>query len=643
MCGVGVAYSLRRDPLDRPEVAMAAMDTLLAHRGPDGSGSWIGDRRNVAFMHRRLAIIDLSGGAQPMRSPESGAVLTFNGLVYNYPELRDELGGRVLDKSDTAVVLAGYEAWGEAVVEKLRGMYAFVVYDPTRDQLFCARDRFGIKPLYYTVVKDVLYLASEAKALLPFVEEVALDREAVADFLTFQFVLGDSTLFKGIKRLPPGHTLTADRSGVRVKKYWGLQFNVDQDMTSTEADLRVEALLNESIDIHLRADVPVAAYASGGLDSSLVAALATKRVEELQTYHGHFTEGPEFSEQTHGRAVAEHIGVHFNDFCITESDVVRTIEDAVYAMDYPEAGPGLLPQYVLAEHVADRFRVVLGGQGGDEVFGGYARYQVAYFEQWLSAAIDGTEATQLQSLRSEMIEPRLGSLRGYKPMIRSFFAQGLFGPPETRYFDLIDRSREYADGDVRWGEFSGAGPRDRFLEVYRAIEGSSQSYFDAMTNFDLHSLLPALLHVEDRVSMAHGLESRVPLLDHRLVEYASTIPAAAKFGGDNTKRLLREVSRRHLPVSVVDRVDKMGFPTPLNAWMTGDFGDFARDALGSSAARSRQYVDNNHVVKSLSQSTGFSRKMWAFLTLELWSQRFLDRAAEFRELYQDVVPTDERR
>ena len=642
VCGVGVAYSLRGEPLDRPEVAMAAMDTLLAHRGPDGNGSWVGDRRNVAFMHRRLAIIDLNGGAQPMRSPESGTTLTFNGLIYNYPELRDELGGRVLDKSDTAVILAGYEAWGEAVVEKLRGMYAFAIFDPARDRLFCARDRLGIKPLYYTVVDDVLYVASEAKALLPFVEQVAIDQEALADFLTFQFVLGDSTLFEGIRRLPPGHTLTADHNGVRVEKYWELQFDIDQDMAPAEADHRVEALLDESIDIHLRADVPVAAYASGGLDSSLVAALATKRVEELQTYHGHFTEGPEFSEQVHGRAVAEHIGVHFNDYRITESDVVRTIEDAVYAMDYPEAGPGLLPQYVLAEQVADRFRVVLGGQGGDEVFGGYTRYQVAYFEQWLSAAIDGTEATQLRSLSSEMIEPRLGSLRGYKPMIRSFFAQGLFGPSDTRYFDLIDRSREYADGDVRWGEFSGASPRDRFLELYHAIEGSSQSYFDAMTNFDLHSLLPALLHVEDRVSMAHGLESRVPLLDHRLVEYASTVPAAAKFGGDNTKRLLREVSRRHLPVSVVDRVDKMGFPTPLNAWMSGDFGDFVRDTLGSEAAKGRHYVDNRNVVESLGQSTGFSRKMWAFLTLELWARRFLDRAVEFRGLYRDALPADTR-
>lgn len=613
---------------------MEAMDTLLAHRGPDGNGSWVSERGDVAFMHRRLAIIDLKGGAQPMRSP-SGVTLTFNGMIYNFPELREELGGLVQDRSDTAVILAGYEKWGPGVVDRLRGMFSFAIYDPDREQLFCARDRFGIKPLYYTVVDDTLYAASETKALLPFVDGVEVDTEALSDFLTFQFVLGDSTLFSGIKRLLPGHTLTADRNGVRIDRYWGLRFDIDQNLVTERADRRIEELLDESVDIHLRSDVPVAAYASGGLDSSLVAALATTRLEKLETYHGHFTEGPEFSEQQYGREVAEHIGVQFNDYRITEADVLRTIEDAVYAMDYPEAGPGLLPQYVLAEHVADKFRVVLGGQGGDEVFGGYTRYQVAYFEQWLSAAIDGTEATQLQSITSEMIGPRLASLQGYKPMIRSFFSQGLFGPPDTRYFDLVDRSREYAEGNVRWHEFDGEPVRERFLRVYHGIEGSAQSYFDAMTNFDLNSLLPALLHVEDRVSMAHGLESRVPLLDHELVEMTSTVPALAKFGGDNTKRLLRQVSRRHLPTSVVDRVDKMGFPTPLNAWMGGEFGDFVRDILGSDVAHSRQFVDNRSVSASLDQITGFSRTMWAFLTLELWSRRFIDRADEFRALYRD--------
>jgi asparagine synthase (glutamine-hydrolysing) len=632
MCGIGVAYSLDRSPLRRPDGIVAAMDTLLAHRGPDGRGAWVAEPEHTVMVHRRLAIVDLEGGAQPMRE-SSGSTITFNGMIYNYPELREELGGRVLDRSDTAVILAGYDQWGPDVVSRLRGMFAFAIYDPRRDRLFCARDRFGIKPLYYTVADGVVYLASEVKALLPFVTEVSLDPVALADYLTFQFILGDSTLFAGIKRLLPGHTLTVENGTMRVERYWGLTFDIDGDHSEQYFEHALSELLDDSVDVHLRSDVPVAAYVSGGLDSSLVASLARSRVSHLETYHGHFAEGLEYDESSYGRVVAERIGVHFNDVMIGEDDVLANIEAATYAMDYPEAGPGLLPQYILAQHVAADFKVVLGGQGGDEMFGGYARYLVAYLEQCLSAAIDGTSVNGTFVATYESILPNLANLRGYKPMLRTFFSQGLFGPMDRRYFDLVDRSREYSPGDIRWEEFGAVEPVDRFMQVFHGISGDAHSYFDSMTNFDFHTLLPALLHVEDRVSMAHGLESRVPLLDHPIAEFAATVPPLVKFGGASMKHLLREAARPHLPAAVVDRTDKMGFPTPLNLWMGGRFGEFVRDVLGSEAASGRQYVDNARVMTGLEGSSAFSRKMWAFLSLELWAQRFLDRAHEFRRLY----------
>jgi asparagine synthase (glutamine-hydrolysing) len=629
MCGIGGSAVLAGGRPVSPRQVVEVMDRLLAHRGPDGSGSWTSDTDRVTLVHRRLAIIDLDGGAQPMVG-ESGVVVAFNGEIYNYVELSAELGRR--DTSDTAVILAAYERWGIDFVDHLRGMFALVIFDPRRDLLICARDRFGIKPLYYTVADGVLYFASEVKALLPFASDISVDETALSDYLTFQFVLGDATMFAGIRRLAPGHLLVVEHGSIRVKQYWALAFDADTDHSEAYFHRRLSELLHESVDIHLRSDVPVAAYVSGGLDSSLIASLAVDRVSHLQTFHGHFDEGKEFDESAYASDVATAIGVTFNDYRITQDDVVAMIEAATYAMDYPEAGPGLLPQFVLASHVARSFKVVLGGQGGDELFGGYARYLVAYLEQCLSSAIDGTAIGGNFVATYESILPNLTNLRGYKPMLRTFFSQGMFGPMDRRYFDLVDRSREYAPGDVRWEEF-GSGPAiDRFMDVFHGRRGSSQSYFDAMTNFDVQTLLPALLHVEDRVSMAHGLESRVPLLDHRIAELAASVPATIKFGGASSKHLLREASRRHLPESVVDRTDKMGFPTPLNAWMGGDFGTLVRDTLATGAARQRAHIDNAHVLASLDPSAAFGRKMWAFVSLELWQQRFIDRAAEFRSL-----------
>ncbi len=510
MCGIGAIYALdRRRPL-RADALLDVIEERIAHRGPDGRGRWISPDSSTALVHRRLAIIDLVGGAQPMRGP-SGAVVSYNGEIYNYRELRAEVG-QVVDNSDTAVLLAAYERWGDACVEHLRGMFAFALYDPATDRLVCARDRFGIKPLYYAVVDGVVLVASEVKALVPFLPEVEIDTEALADYFTLQLVLGDATLVKGVRQVPPGHRLVVDANGLHLERYWSLRFDIDYQHTARYFEDHLEQLLLDSASVHLRSDVPVAAYISGGIDSSLVAALAVKSGADLVAFHGHFEEGPAFDESRHARAVAEHLGVDLRDHVITEAAALEALPRAVYAMDYPEAGPGLLPQFVLAQHVAETHKVVLGGQGGDEMFGGYARYVLAYFEQCIAAAIDGTAVSGHGHFVAtyETILPNLANLRGYKPMMRTFFASGMFGPKDRRYFDLIDRSRDYGDGEVRWGELGDHGGFERFQTVFRGLAGSSESYFDSMTNFDFHTLLPALLHVEDRVSMAHGLESRVP-------------------------------------------------------------------------------------------------------------------------------------
>ena len=642
MCGIGGMLSLDRQPLSGLDGGLSVMNQLIRHRGPDGSGQWTHPRRHVGFTHRRLNIIDLTTGDQPMHD-EAGNWITYNGEIYNYIELRDELGaGRFTTTSDTEVILRAYQKWGEACVERLRGMFAFSLWDEARGVLFCARDRFGMKPFNYALVNGVFIFASEAKALLPFLPDVTTDVDALKDYLAFQFCLTGKTLFHGISELPSGHVLTVQNGSLSTRRYWDVYYNMDFDHKGTYFERSLHDLMADSVGVHLRADVPVGAYVSGGLDSSIVASLAAGQSQSnLLAFTGKFPMGPEYDESAYAVQLAEDKSLELHQLEIDVDDFVSNIRSVIYHLDYPVAGPGSFPQYMVSQLVARHRKVVLGGQGGDELFGGYARYLIAYLEQCLKAAIDGTMKNGNFVVSYESILPNLGALRQYKPLLQEFWRQGLFEEMDKRYFRLINRSHTMRN-EVRWDNLGDYSPYDTFREIFNANNLGGESYFDRMTHFDFKALLPALLQVEDRVSMAHGVESRLPFLDHALVEFAATIPADIKFEGGQMKRVLRNAFAGVVPQVILDRQDKMGFPTPLNEWARGPAREFVHDVMTSAPARSRALFDNSQVVAWLASESKFGRNFWGLFSLELWQQAFHDRSPYYRGLLGTAQPVDVR-
>ena len=638
MCGIAGILALNAQPIPALLPSLRVMNRLQTHRGPDDEGTWTDATGCVGFGHRRLTIIDLSvGGHQPMLGPND-TVITYNGEIYNYLELRKEFSAHweFRTHSDTETILAAYAKHGLGCVQKLRGMFAFALWDARERRLFCARDRFGIKPLYYATIGDKFYFSSEIKALVPFLPAVETDREGLAEYLTFQYTINARTLFAGVQQLAPGHTLVVENGRVSVRRYWDVHYDIDHDHSAGYFERRLRELVDDSIKIHLRSDVPIGSYLSGGIDSSLIAILASRAdSRNHEAFHGKFTGFPGYDESHYARTAAQSAHKTLNEIDITAEDFIANVSQLIYHLDQPVAGPGSFPQYMTSGLAASKVKVVLGGQGGDEIFGGYARYVLAYFEQCIKAAIDGSYQNGNFVVTAESIIPNLGVLREYQPMIKTFWREGLFESLDRRYFRLIDRSVDVHD-EVDWSALD----REQVFETFSSVFNSTrnvrhEAYFDSMTHFDFKCLLPALLQVEDRMSMAHGLESRVPFLDHPLIEFVASVPADVKFQGGHMKHLLKRAYKDVIPEEILNRRDKMGFPVPLKEWTEGKLKEFVADTFNSSSAQTRPYINTAAIRGQIDSGGRFSRKLWGLLSLELWYQNFHDRAETFRKMIDE--------
>lgn len=635
MCGIAgiVASSGSQEQLRRSASNMMA---TIVHRGPDGQGIWLDDARPVVLGHRRLAIIDPEHGKQPMATADERFVVVFNGAIYNYLELRRELIGKghtIHSYSDTEVLLYAYREWGESFIDRLVGMFAFAIWDKHEQKLFCARDRIGIKPFYYHFNGQCLLFASEIKAILADDRvQAQANPEGLRDYLTFQYCLDDKTLFSGIQKLEPGHCLTATYAGdtlsVRVRQYWDLRYDIDEDHDERYFIDTLAGLIDDSVRLHLRADVPVGAHLSGGLDSSAVVCLAARMLggEKLHTFTGAFSEGAQFDETRYAKEVSAFAGSAYNEIYIPAGhELADVLPRLMYSMDEPLAGPGVIPQYYVSRLASEHVKVVMGGQGGDELFVGYARYMAAYLEKCLAGAIYQTADQHHHAVSLESIVANLPLLANYQPMLQSLWRDGLFGVQDQRYFSLVDRS----DGMTRLfnqDALRGAGSYSPFESFQRIFNRDGlHSLVNRMTYFDLKGSLPALLHVEDRTSMAASIESRVPLLDHRIVEFMASVPPNIKFAGGRMKHLFKASVRSAIPQNILERKDKMGFPTPLTQWTRGVARDFVHDTLLSDKARQRGLYNLDEVQRMLGNEREFGRVVWGLLSLELWHRIFIDQ------------------
>ncbi len=633
MCGIAGIFNTKGAQVLGLHHKLQMMGKLIAHRGPDDHGVWTHEKNTVGLAHCRLSIIDLSQYAhQPMRSA-TGEVIVFNGEIYNHVELRQALSAHwsFTTQSDTEVILAAYKVYGIDCVKHFKGMFAFAIWDG--EKLFCARDHFGIKPFYFIRQDDCFIFASETKALLPFLPDIQTDRQAFSEYITFQYPMGSQTLFKNVYQLEPAQAMMIRPNGEKIWRYWDVHYHIDYEHSSAYFSHRLEELMDESIRLHLRADVDIGAYVSGGVDSSLIGILATEdKKAPIPFFHGRFLEDKAYDESEYAADAANYCGSPLHVLDITAADFEKYFQKIIYHLDFPVAGPGVFPQYMVSEMASRHVKVVLGGQGGDEIFGGYARYVIAYFEQCIKAAIEGNYKNGNFVVTAESIIPNLEVLNAYKPLLKRFWSQGLFEPLEKRYFSLVDRGMDL-DGEVTLTDRERAHVYQEFIKVFSMAKFEhAESYFDSMTHFDFKCLLPSLLHVEDRVSMAHGLEARVPFLYHPLIEFVATIPANIKFADGRMKHLLKQTFSKKLPLSILNRKDKMGFPVPLTEWMQGDLKSFVHDILESGAARKDNFIDYQKIIRNLGKTGQFSRKIWGFLCYEVWQQQFHDQSNQFKSM-----------
>ena len=627
MCGI-VGIKTHRPSKSLTE-SIGKMLATIAHRGPDGEGTWIDPAGCCGLGHQRLAIIDPQGGHQPIANEDESLWIIFNGCIYNYLELQGPLrdaGHQFKTGTDTEVILHAYEEWGESCVERFNGMWAFAIYDLKKKTLFCSRDRLGVKPFYYCQSNGQFLFASEIKALLAS-EQIAAepDRDGLRQYFTFQYCLADRTLFKNVQRLPPGHNLTIGSDGrLNIREYWDLRFDIDESHDESYFVERLQWLLQDSVQLRLRSDVPLGAHLSGGLDSSVVVGLARQRLGDspLNTFTGAFRDGAAFDETRYARLVADKAGTRYHEIYIGPRDFSESIEKIIWHMDEPAAGPGVFPQYLVSKLAANHVKVLLGGQGGDELFIGYARYLVAYLEECIKGAIEKTAHRGHYVATLETIVPSLPSLETYVPMLKSFWSRGLFDEPARRYFALMDR---FADSQALLSRDYQMDAATTYEEFRAEFEGhGAAAMINRILRFDLKTHLQALLHVEDRTSMAWGLESRVPLLDYRLVELMASTPPVIKFKNGLLKHLFRKAVKDLVPTEILNRRDKMGFPVPLAQWCRGELRDFVGGILQSRRCKERGLLNSQAIDGAISGASEYSRGLWGAICLEIWYQQFMD-------------------
>ena len=620
MCGIVGVFN--RDGRDVNPTRLEIMANLIEHRGPDDEGYYVDG--NVGLWHKRLSIIDLSTGKQPIYDEDRRRLIIYNGEVYNYRVIRQELeqkGRTFRTQSDTEVVLLAYDEWGPEAVKRFNGMFAFAIWDRQDRTLFIARDRLGIKPMYYWQNGEHTFVfASEIKAILAHPDFTrTLNIECFTDYLTFQNIIDEKTMFSGVKKLMPGHWLRVDRDCLSIEQYWKPDFT-KKEMTIEETLEGYNRILNESVQRHMISDVPVGFYLSGGIDSGSVSTVGAQLTDhQVSTFTGSFPEGEKYTELPCSRAVAEAINAQKHEVELRAPDFISSMPEIVYHLDEPRSGSVAFPAFHVSRLASNQVKVVLTGHGGDELFAGYQVFKAVHYRKLLKR-----NPLNLFKILG-------GMRRGELARILYFLVYPLF-QPEVKYGLFIMFSKKELKKLLTPGMYQQMAGYNPMTTLESMIDGDA-SEIETTEQLYLKTYLPDLFMIEDRVGMANAIEARTPLCDNELVEFALSVPIEHKLHDHTLKFIPRETMKNRLPRLLYEQ-PKKGFPTPLVPWFRGPLRQHVYETLTGELAQNRGIFAIARVRKILDTFCGrktdtlydyaMATKIYALYTIELWFRIFMD-------------------
>ena len=634
MCGICGILTVDSGSIPERRLLERMRDSI-AHRGPDGSGLHLAP--GVGLGHRRLSIVDVAHGQQPMYSEDRRFVIVYNGEVFNHPTLKPELeaaGVQYRTRADTETVLHLYRRLGDRAVERMRGMFAFAIWDSLERRLFLARDRYGVKPLYYSHRSDgTLIFGSEIKALLPALDDrVVLNRESLPDFLANHAPSGEETLFAGIRRLPPGHTLTWQDGRISIRQYWDVHF-ADARAAPAAGSEAERALIEEyrerfteAVRLRLMSDVPLGMFLSGGIDSAAITAtMATLVKEPIRTFSVAFAER-EANELEYARMVARAYHTEHREVVVSPAQFFAELPRLVWHEDEPIAHPSSVALFFVSQLASRHVKVVLTGEGSDETLAGYNRYRVTEYNARLGALyqryLPGFARHGLHRMLAGL--PLTSRLR--QRAARTF----LMRQPDLDelYFDNFAVFGREAQHDLLLPELRAQlSAVDPYAAYHHALAGvTGKPLVSQLLYADVKTYLHELLMKQDQMSMAASIESRVPFLDHPLTEWVAALPPAMKLRGTTTKWILRQAMQGRLPPRILER-RKMGFPVPIGSWLRGAWAPLLGEYVTGPRARARGLFDASTVARLVGEHTrgiDHSERLWALLTFEIWARVFLD-------------------
>ena len=614
---------------DSDEETIKEMMGALSHRGPDDEGTYFSSHQ-IGLGHRRLSIIDLETGRQPIHNEDESIWIVFNGEVYNFLELRDELekkGHRFYTHSDTEVIVHLYEDLGEDCVRKLNGMFAFAIWDERGERLLLVRDRIGIKPLHYALIDSQFIFASEIKALL---KHPAIKREidfvSLSKYLTFEYVPAPNTIFRGIKKLLPGHILIWEKGKVSISQYWNPSFTTHHSPLTTHQYIeRLLDLLEASVKRRLISNVPLGAFLSGGIDSSSIVSFMSELIPgKVKTFCIGF-EDQSFDESDYANRVARYFGTDHHQEILSPKRLLDLIPEIVEVLDEPFGDASIIPTYLLSEFTRRYVKVSLSGDGGDELFAGYPTYQahrVAGVYEKLPeliqkgiARIVGKFPVSTSNISLDFKAKRFISGIRYSPEIRNFIWLGSFNPEEKQRLFLAEVNDQIAGEDL-------------FREVREQLGGcDADNLLEKILCLDMRFYLQDNMLVKiDRASMANSLESRVPFLDHTLIEFITALPANLKLKGFTTKYILKKAMGDKLPKGIANR-SKKGFGIPVARWVKKELKGLVLDMFNEKRIQREGFFDHrfiNDLLKDHFEGRRDNRKLiWTLLVFELWHQKYM--------------------